>query len=179
LVSGVFGILALLLFKQVSWQAGIKTTKDRIKGHMISIRIYQDDLGIVFGSVVKIVLRNFQYLGLNFGPILPLFAPFLLVASQLIVRYAFDPLPVVDAAKAEQMLPGRGRMLEVRMKSGHGDEVSRLGVHLPAHLKALSPLVRNARDGVAVMEFVAVAPGIGDAIHDRGPARRDEIHRSG
>lgn len=162
LISGVFGIIALLVFKQISWQAGIKATKDKIKGHMIAIRIYQDDLGVVFGAVVRIVVRNFLYLGLNFGPILPLLAPFMLVASQLVVRYAFDPLPVVDEAEADGMLAGRGTMLEVRMKRGRGDEASRLTVHLPPHLKALSPLVRNPRDGIAVMEFAAISPGTAD-----------------
>ena len=43
-VSGVFGVLALWIFKHISWQKGIKGTKDRIKGHLIEIRIYQDDL---------------------------------------------------------------------------------------------------------------------------------------
>lgn len=161
-VSGVFGILALLLFKQISWQQGIKGTKDKIKGHMIAIRIYQDDLWIVFSSVLKVVLRNFQYLALNFGPILPLFVPFVLIAAQLVVRYGFDPLPVVDASKVASMLPGRGTMLEIRMKPGHGSEVSNLEVRLPGHLLALSPLARNERDGIAVMEFAAVAAGIAD-----------------
>ena len=46
LVSGVFGILCLLIFKQISWQKGIKATKDKIKGNMIAIRLYQDDLRI-------------------------------------------------------------------------------------------------------------------------------------
>lgn len=162
LVSGIFGILALLLFKQISWQAGIKSTKDKIKGHMIAIRLYQDDLAIVFGSVIKIVLRNFQYLGLNFGPILPLFVPFVLVASQFVVRYAFAPLPVIDPVTAEAMLPGRGTMVEVRMKRGHEADAARLSVQLPPHLKELSPLVRNAREGLGVLEIVAVAPGMAE-----------------
>jgi hypothetical protein len=162
LVSGVFGILALLLFKQISWQAGIKATKDKIKGHMIAIRIYQDDLGIVFGAVMKVLLRNFQYLALNFGPILPLFVPFVLIASQLVVRYAFAPLPVVGEAKADSMLPGRGTMLEVKMKDGRGAEVEKLTIQLPPHLKALSPLARNGRDGIAVMEFAPIAEGTAD-----------------
>jgi len=162
LVSGIFGVLALLLFKQISWQAGIKGTKDKIKGHMIAIRIYQDDLGIVFGSVLKVVLRNFQYLALNFGPILPLFAPFVLVASQLVTRYAFAPLPVVEEARLEKMLPGRGTMIEVRMKREHAGEVSALTLELPPNFRALSPLARNASDGLAVMEVVALAPGSGE-----------------
>jgi hypothetical protein len=163
LVSGVFGVLALLVFKRISWQGGIKATKDKIKGNMIAIRIYQDDLAIVFASVARVVLRNFQYLGLNFGPILPLFIPFMLVASQLVVRYGFDPLPVYEETELESMLPGRGNMLELRMKPGRGEDVARLVVELPEHLRALSPLARNARDGIAVMEFVAVASGTGEA----------------
>lgn len=162
-VSGIFGILALLLFKQISWQAGIRATKDKIKGHMIAIRIYQDDLGIVFGSVARVVLRNFQYLGLNFGPILPLFIPFVLIASQLVVRYGFDPLVVTEESEALGRLPGSGTLLEVRMKAGRGGDIGGLTVELPGHLKALSPLARNERDGIAVMEFVATSSGTADA----------------
>jgi len=161
-VSGIFGVLALLLFKQISWQKGIKATKDKIKGQMIAIRIYQDDLGIVFGAVSRVILRNFQYLGLNFGPVLPLFVPFVLIASQLVVRFGFDPLPVIEEATADARLPGRGTMLEIRMKPGHEGEVAGLAVEMPSHLKALSPLARNARDGIAVVEFAAVRPGVGD-----------------
>ena len=51
-------------------------------------------------------------------------------------------------------------MLEVRMKAGSKLEVADLSVVLPPHLKALSPLARSVRDGLAFMEFVAVAPGI-------------------
>ena len=76
LMSGIFGILALLVFKQISWQNGIRATKDKIKGHMIAIRIYQDDLGIVGKSVGTVLVRNVQYLGLNFLPIVPLLFTF-------------------------------------------------------------------------------------------------------
>jgi len=162
LTSGVFGVLALLLFKQISWQAGIKSAKEKIKGHMIAIRIYQDDLVIVFRSVVAILLRNFQYLGLNFGPILPLFVPFVLIASQLVVRYAFAPLPVQHVAEVQAQLPGRGSTLELHMKPERAGEVAALTVELPPHLVALSPLARNARDGIAILEFAAIAPGTGE-----------------
>lgn len=164
LVSGIFGVLALLVFKQISWQSGIKATKNKIKGHMIAIRIYQDDLSIVFRSVVRVLLRNCQYIALNFGPIVPLLVPFVLIASQLVVRYAFAPLPVIDAARVTTMLPGRGTALEIRMKPGRGEELNQLEVAFPAHLQPLSPLVRNVRDGVAVIEFAAIASGT-DEVH--------------
>lgn len=159
LVSGIFGVLGLLLFKRISWQAGIKGAKDRIKGYMIAIRIYQDDLFIVFSSVVRVVLRNFQYLGLNFGPILPILLPGALVAGQLVARYAFAPLPVMTPEEADRMLPGRCSMLEIRMKPGQESLVSDLAVQMPPGLMALTPLARSVRDGVAVLEFAATAPG--------------------
>ncbi len=161
LVSGLFGILALLLFKRISWQAGIKSTKGKIKGHMIAIRIYQDDLRIVFTSVLRVLLKNFQYLALNFGPILPLFIPFLIVAAQLVVRYAFAPIPVTDEAALAALQPGDGTLIEVRMKRGREAEVGALSLVLPPNFEAVSPLVRSTLDGVAFQEVVAVVSGEG------------------
>lgn len=162
LVSGLFGILALLIFKQISWQAGIKMTKDKIKGHMIAIRLYQDDLVIVGKSVLKVLLKNFQYLGLNFGPILPLFIPFTLIAAQLVVRYGFDPLPVVDEQQASHVAPGKGTMIEIAMKPGRQTEVANLTLRYPQGIVPISPLVRAVADGKAFQEVVATGPVTGE-----------------
>ncbi len=159
LVSALFGILAILAFKYLSWQKGIKDVKGKIKGHMIAIRIYQDDLGIVFSSVIKVFLRNLQYLGLNLVPLLPLSAPFALILAQFVVRYAYAPLPVDDSGVARQgALRRRGTLIEVRMKEGQEAEVSRLKIRLPDGLQARSPLVRNSAKGVTFIEIGATSP---------------------
>ena len=160
LVSGVFGILALLIFKQVSWQAGIKATKDKIKGHMIAIRLYQDDLVVVGTSVLKVMGRNLQYLLLNFGPILPILVPFVLVMSQLVVRYGFDPVPVV--ADVEHRGPGQTNTLRIDFKRDQAAKVSQLELLWPAGVVPVSKLVRNPREGKAFVHFAANAPGKGD-----------------
>jgi len=161
-VSGIFGVLALLAFKQISWQDGIKQAKDRIKGHMIAIRIYQDDLKVVGTSVGGVLLRNFQYLGLNFGPFIPLAIPFVFVTAQFVVRYAYDPLPIV--AVDAPVKAGRGVLLEVELAAGHEREVSQLKVTLPEGLRAVSPLARAPGEGRAYQEFVAIAPGQYDVV---------------
>ncbi len=89
-VSGLFGVLALWIFKHISWQAGIKGTKDKIKGHLIEIRIYQDDLVTVGKAIAKVLFRNLQYLVLNFGPFVPLAIPFALVAAQMVCATALS-----------------------------------------------------------------------------------------
>ena len=156
-VSGIFGVLALLVFKQISWQAGIKAAKDRIKGHMIEIRIYQDDLVVVASAVGKVVLQNVKYLGLNFGPLLPLAIPFAFVSAQFVVRYAYAPLPIT--APDAKLLAGQGTLLEIDLAPERANEVRDLKVTLPPGLKAVSPLVRVPSRGQAFQEFVAVAPG--------------------
>lgn len=162
IVSCLFTVLALLLFKRISWQKGIKGTKDKIKGHMIAIRLYQDDLRIVGSSVVKVVLRNFQYLGLNFGPILPLIFPFALVLAQFVVRYAYAPLPVVEESRVAGMLPGEGTLIEIELKERDRAKVAELSLVLPPELKPLSPLLRSVSDGKAYQEVVATRAGAGE-----------------
>jgi hypothetical protein len=158
LVSGFFGVIALLIFKRISSQDRIKRAKDKIKGHMIAIRIYQDDLAIVFKSVFSVMIRNLQYLALNFVPILPLLAPFTLVAAQFVTRYSFEPIPV-SILRADEMMPGRGTTLTISMKPGSEAMAQRIDMRLPSGLAAISPLVRNASDGLAFQEIVANASG--------------------
>ncbi|MCP3919812.1 MAG: hypothetical protein GY711_30115 [bacterium] len=157
LVSGVFGILALIVFKYISWQKGIKQTKDKIKGHMIEIRLYQDDLGIVSKAIGKVLLRNFQYLGLNFLPFVPLAIPFVFVVAQMVVRHGFEPAPVHEAPT--ELLAGTGTTLRIELTEEHRQDVARLAVVLPDGLTAVSPLVRVPSKGLAFQEVVPTRSG--------------------
>ncbi|MFT7484461.1 MAG: hypothetical protein ACI9F9_000301 [Candidatus Paceibacteria bacterium] len=159
LISGIFGAVALVVFKHISSQAGIKGAKDKIKGHMIAIRIYQDDLVVVGVSVVKVLTRNLQYVLLNFGPFIPMAPLFVFVVAQTVVRYGFDPMPVVTAEEREAMLPGAGSEFKVFMKSGQEAKAAELEIIWPEGLTPVSPLIRNASRGRAFQEFVASAPG--------------------
>jgi len=157
LVSGIFGILALICFKHISSQKGIKMAKDKIKGHMIEIRLYQDDLLIVTKAIGKVLLRNLQYLTFNFGPILPLLVPFTFVAAQLVVRYSFEPLQV--QAVEDVRLAGEGVTIQIDMRPGEEKRVSDLSISLPDGLVATSPLVRIPAKGLAYQEFIATRSG--------------------
>jgi hypothetical protein len=159
LVSGIFGVLALIVFKYISSQKGIKAAKDKIKGHMIAIRLYQDDLVIVGKSIAKVLLRNLQYVSLNFGPFIPLAPIFVVVLAQAVVRYGFEPLEVVSVEQEVAMLPGAGNELKIEFKGAQKNRAAELEVIWPEGLTPRSPLVRNAREGVAFQEFVATAPG--------------------
>ena len=124
---------------------------------MIEIRIYQDDLAVVGKAVGVILARNFQYLFMNFGPILPLLIPGAVLLAQFVVRYAYAPLPVESA---EGVLPGRGTLVEIELAKGHESEIGQLALNLPEGLRAVGPLARpRSSGGRAFQEIVAVAPG--------------------
>ncbi len=159
LSSGIFGVLALVAFKFISSQRRIKAVKDRIKGHIIAIRIFQDDLRVVGGAVVKILLRNFQYLGLNFGPFIPLAIPFVFVVAQFVVRYAYAPVALSENPSAQ--LAGAGTLLEVQLVSDAPEALIKdLKVTLPDGVVAVSPLVRIPSERRAYQEIAATKSGV-------------------
>ena len=157
IVSGVFGVLALIIFKHISSQKGIKAAKDKIKGHMIEIRLYQNDLGLVSKAIGKVLVRNLQYVGLNFGPFIPLALPFAFVVAQMVVRYGFEPVNV--QAVSDVRLAGEGTTLKIEAAPGHESDVAGLTLTLPDGLEAVSPLVRAPSSGLAYQEFVATRAG--------------------
>lgn len=157
LVSGIFGVLALFIFKHISSQKGIAAAKDKIKGHMIEIRLYQDDLGLVSRAIGKVLMRNVQYVFLNFGPFIPLSIPFVLVLSQMVVRYGFEPVPVTETSRT--LLAGEGTTLRIEFQDDAKAAAADLKIVYPEGLQPTSPLVRVAGQGFATQEFVATRGG--------------------
>ena len=177
LVSGIFGVLALVVFKHISWQAGIKSTKDKIKGHMIEIRIYQDDLGLVSKAIGKVLYRNLQYVVLNFGPFLPLMVPFGMVAAQLVVRYGFEPV-AVQSIEGDR-LAGQGATFEIEFTPEGKRAAGDLVVTLPDGVVAVSPLVRIPDRGRAFIEVIATQPGIHEIIFTSGTHTETKLFHAG
>ncbi len=177
LLSGAFGVFGLFVFKHISWQDGIKMVKDKIKGHLIEIRIYQDDLVVVTRSIGKILGRNLQYIALNFGPFIPLMIPFGVLASQFVVRYAFAPLPVEEVR--EDFLPGQGTVVTIEMAAGHEADVESLQIEFPEGLVPVGPLHRAPSQGRAYQEILATASGAHELVLTAGGARETKLIYAG
>lgn len=158
LVSGaVFGVLALWIFKYISPQDAIRRTKDRIKGNLIEIRLYQDNLRLVTAAIGKVLWANLRYLGLNLGPFVPLAIPFALLAGQLVVRYAYDPIPI--QVPESSPLAGDGVTLKLSAQSG-ATWATPLEFLPPEELLPSSPLLQIPEQGVAYQAFRPTAQGL-------------------
>jgi hypothetical protein len=160
-VSGLFGVGALFIFKFISNQKGIKAAKDKIKGHMIEIRIYQDDLGLVSKAIGKVMLRNLQYVTYNLLPFVPLAIPFVFVLAQFVTRYGFAPLPV--ETRQVGLLAGSGTNFELEFAEGRWADAAGLTIEYPDFIRPLTKVVRAPSEGRAFQEIVATGPGRGAA----------------
>jgi hypothetical protein len=143
----VGGIVALVVYKYASNQAGIERAKARIRVHLYEIRLFRHDPLVVLGSTGKIVLRNALYLGHNLLPMAVMLVPMLAVLAQLEANYAFDPAPV-----------GSVELLEVKLDPKQGVSPREVRLELPPGVALDAPPVRTA-DGEAFWRLRAETAG--------------------
>ena len=104
-VSLLTGLGMLLIFKYTSNQAGIRRTKDRIKAHLLEMRLYQDSLRNSFKAQGGILKANLKYMSHSLKPLLVMFVPVILILIQLNFWFAYRPLK-----------PGEPVLLKLKLK---------------------------------------------------------------
>ena len=98
------GIVALLVYKHVSNQAGITRAKTGIQVHLLEIVLYRDDLLGVLVSTARALGQNVLYLGYNIVPMIVMFVPMTAVLVQIVANYAYSPLGPGDPVVIEVQL---------------------------------------------------------------------------
>jgi uncharacterized membrane protein (DUF106 family) len=106
-VSLLAGVLMLWLFGKTSNQERIRTVRDWIRGNMMAIRLYGDDLGVLFKLQGRILRATMTYMRLALVPMLVLIVPTLLILIQLNLRFASRPL-----------VPGESTVVKVTLRDG-------------------------------------------------------------
>ena len=134
-VSFVTGIVMLLIFKATSDQAGIKTAKKKVRGHFLAIRLYRDDLGLMFGTIKNLFISNFLYLKKAFRPMLFLILPVGIILIHIAGRYEKRPLQV-----------GETTVLSLKLNDNTGwEQLKKVEIDVPEGLKLETPPVRIAQ----------------------------------
>ena len=104
-VSALTGLLMLFIFKLTSNQSGIRRAKDRIKAHLLEMRLYNDSLRSQFKAQGGILKANFKYMSHSLKPMLVMFVPVILILIQLNFWFAYASLA-----------PGQAALLKVTVK---------------------------------------------------------------
>ncbi len=92
IISILTGLLMLFIYKYTSNQEGIRKVKNKIKAHLLELRLFKDSLSISFKAQGSILRANFKYIGYATKPLLVMIIPVLLILIQLNFWFAYDSL---------------------------------------------------------------------------------------
>ena len=92
LLSFAAGIVILVIFRYTSDQKGIKETKNKVKAHLLEIRIFKDNLAIQFSAQKRLLFHNLIYMKHAVKPLLFLIIPVGLLILQMDSWYGQKPL---------------------------------------------------------------------------------------
>ena len=93
-ISAVTGVFLLVVFKHTSNQKAIGHTRDKIKAHLLAMKLFKDFIPVVLKSQVKILVNAFLLLFHSLRPTAVMIIPFSLLLGQLGLWYQARPLKV-------------------------------------------------------------------------------------
>lgn len=130
-ISLVVGVILLWIFGKVSNQESIRVIRDRIRGNLIGVRLFQNDIGVVLGLQGRIVWDTLVYMRYSLVPMLILMVPVLVVMAQLNLRFASRPLMPGERALVQIRLPEGGALTGgARLEAPEGLEIETPAVHM-------------------------------------------------
>jgi len=97
-VSLLAGVLMVWIFGKVSNQKSIEAIKEKIRGNLIGVRLFQDDMGVVFRLQGRVLLDALIYMKYALVPMLILMVPVVLIMIQLNLRFSVRPLQPGESA---------------------------------------------------------------------------------
>lgn len=111
ILSAALGVAMLPLFRRLSNQTAIGRAKDDIKANLLALKLFKDELRVMFGAQLRILWAIIRLQRHVLGPVLILMPPMLLVLAQMGLRYQWRPLR-----------PGERTNVTVAMKQGFEKE---------------------------------------------------------
>lgn len=91
-ISFITTVIMLPIFKYTSNQESIRRTKAKIIGHFLEIRLFKDDIRIVFSAQGNILKYNLLYLKSMLRPLCFVVWPVMIIMIQTGMRYEYRPL---------------------------------------------------------------------------------------
>lgn len=145
-VSLICGVTMLWIFGKVSNQSAIRIVRERIRGNLLAVRLYQHDVGVVLRLQLAILTDTGLYLRYSLLPVLVLFVPVVLILAQLNLYFDLRPLR-----------PGEKTLVKVKVQDP--SEVADLELKVPEGVAIEIPPVRLESEKEVVWRIRATASG--------------------
>ena len=115
LISFLTGLLMLFVFKWTSNQAGIQKVKNRIKAHLLELRLFKDSLSQSLRSQGNILRCNLRYISYSAKPMLVMIVPLILILIQLNFWFGYESLIPNESAILKIKLAEDQNLLETQI----------------------------------------------------------------
>jgi uncharacterized membrane protein (DUF106 family) len=108
IISFLTALLMLFVFRFTSNQEGIRLVKNKIKAHLLELRLFKDSLSLSFKAQGNILRYNLKYISYSTKPLLVMIIPLILILIQLNIWFGYEALT-----------PGQETILKVKLEEGH------------------------------------------------------------
>jgi hypothetical protein len=98
IVSAIYGIIAMLVFRRFTDRASIRCVMNRILAHVMELGLFLDSPGLVLGAQRDLLRENVRLLRLVMLPAAVLALLFVVLYPAMNAIYGHAPLPVGEAS---------------------------------------------------------------------------------
>jgi len=149
-VSLLTALLMLEVYKLTSNQAAIRGAKDKIKAHLLELRLFKDSMRVTLRAQAAILKANLSYLAANLKPLLVMIVPLVLILAQLSLWFDRTPLR-----------PGEETLVKVGLEKSADPVSLTIEIEASPGLEITSPAVRIPDEHEATWRLKATAAGPG------------------
>jgi uncharacterized membrane protein (DUF106 family) len=150
-VSLLTALLMLFFYRYTSNQKGIKKVKNRIKAHLLELRLYKDEIATTFKAQGNLLISTFRYMGYNIVPMLFMMVPVVLIIIQLIFWFEYGSLNI-----------GQTAILKVKLNETLNPMNVELSLEPPSGIAVETPPLRIAEDREICWRLRAEKVGVHD-----------------
>ena len=178
LLSLVTAVAVLLAFKWAADQPALAAAKQAMEAAIFEMRLFNDDLVLLFRAQGEVVRRSLTYLRLSFAPTLWLIVPLALLMLHMEFHFGYTGLTVGDATLVKVTFAGAGSHLSATLEAPEAIGVETPAVILPsAH--EIAWRIRPRQSGAYELKVRMGSTEIGktllvsESIGRRSPVRAD------
>ncbi len=132
-VSLATGIVLLMTFRYFSDQKGLRVVKDKIKAHLLGIRLFKDDPALMVAEQGHLFSATFTYMRYALTPFAVMLIPFIILVLQLNFYFGYQPLR-----------PGGSAIVSLKWRPLIPWNEMAVPIHVPEGLAVETPALRIA-----------------------------------